>query len=99
MERERDYQEHRRQIKERLMGLYTGIERVPSCEHYFTEEDAYFKWFRINNKDDFSFVRELVVYGGLTEPSQYPAYVCLIGESDPLDDDQLCAEYAVWVEP
>ena len=57
MERERDYQEHRRQIKERLLGLYTGIERVPPCEHYFTEEDAYFKWFRINNKDDFSFVR------------------------------------------
>lgn len=92
--REEDERKRVQETKEKFLSLYTGIECIPSCEHDLSEDCWYFQWFVLNSDDDYNFICDHAFYG-FPKPDQYPAYVCLEGESDPLDDDQLWAEYIV----
>lgn len=88
-EKERDKKE------ERLRNLGVNLDMIPLTEHTLDPDSWYFRWVKLNNKEDFEFVNSLVA-NGIMEPEQYPRYICLESESDPFD--YLCAEYAETLE-
>lgn len=93
--REEDDRERERFEREKLLSMDTGKVFMPLSEHQLDEEVWYFRWFRLNNKDDYDFICDLVTYG-IVEPEQYPAYVCLEGEGDPIE--YLGSEYSLTLE-
>ena len=70
--------------KKRLRELNTVIDIIPLTEHTLDPELWYFRWFKVNNEDDYKFIDSIVEYG-TTKPDQYPAYICLESEDDPLE--------------
>lgn len=81
--------------KKRLKEMSTEMDIVPLTEHTLDPELWYFRWFKVNNEDDYEFIDSIVEYG-TKKPDQYPAYICLESEDDPLETAY--AEYSDTLE-
>lgn len=78
--------------EKRLRELNTEMDIIPLTEHTLDPELWYFRWFKVNNDEDYEFISSLVEWGRPSKPDQYPSYICLMCENDP--SDLAYAEYS-----